>query len=275
MSRCDRSESARSKRCWARFMRDSPPAAGRSCLRSWSCVSPSRPHSRAERRNVIPYLHSTVSYSTHFSPMRAEPISSRRKESLMRTKAGFTLIELLVVIAIIAILAAILFPVFAQARAKARHATCLSNMKQIGLGVLMYTQDWDEAGPPKRDFLDNSAWFSGKELIWKDAILPYIKSGGRPYNNGETYTTAGNGGIFQGLENSASWSNQPAVYWGFGPTTPGDETSRYPRSYAINAHAGHNEGNREGAFFPEITPGPTVNPGGSLALLQKPAETIM
>ncbi|HZP83477.1 MAG TPA: DUF1559 domain-containing protein [Chthonomonadaceae bacterium] len=193
----------------------------------------------------------------------------------MRTKAGFTLIELLVVIAIIAILAAILFPVFAQARAKARHATCLSNMKQIGLGVLMYTQDWDEAGPPKRDFLDNSAWFSGKELIWKDAILPYIKSGGRPYNNGETYTTAGNGGIFQCLENSASWSNQPAVYWGFGPTTPGDETSRYPRSYAINAHAGHNEGNREGAFFPEITPGPTVNPGGSLALLQKPAETIM
>jgi prepilin-type N-terminal cleavage/methylation domain-containing protein/prepilin-type processing-associated H-X9-DG protein len=58
--------------------------------------------------------------------------------------AGFTLIELLVVIAIIAILAAILFPVFAQARAKARQTACLSNMKQIGIGLMMYAQDYDE-----------------------------------------------------------------------------------------------------------------------------------
>ena len=59
-------------------------------------------------------------------------------------KKAFTLIELLVVIAIIAILAAILFPVFAQAREKARQASCLSNEKQIGLGLMMYTQDYDE-----------------------------------------------------------------------------------------------------------------------------------
>lgn len=65
----------------------------------------------------------------------------------MAKRKGFTLIELLVVIAIIAILAAILFPVFAQARAKARQTTCLSNMKQIGLAVLMYTEDWDERLP--------------------------------------------------------------------------------------------------------------------------------
>ena len=60
---------------------------------------------------------------------------------------AFTLIELLVVIAIIAILAAILFPVFAQAREKARSASCLSNEKQIGLGLMMYTQDYDETYP--------------------------------------------------------------------------------------------------------------------------------
>src|SRR5579872_770958 len=62
-------------------------------------------------------------------------------------KRGFTLIELLVVIAIIAILAAILFPVFAQARESARMATCLSNLKQIGLGTMMYVQDYDEHYP--------------------------------------------------------------------------------------------------------------------------------
>ena len=62
----------------------------------------------------------------------------------MRKRAGFTLIELLVVIAIIAILAAILFPVFAQAREKARMTACLSNMKQIGTSLMMYVQDYDE-----------------------------------------------------------------------------------------------------------------------------------
>ena len=64
-----------------------------------------------------------------------------------RCRRGFTLIELLVVIAIIAILAAILFPVFAQAREAARKATCLSNLKQIGEAVMMYTQDFDEIYP--------------------------------------------------------------------------------------------------------------------------------
>src|SRR5687768_17105181 len=63
---------------------------------------------------------------------------------IMHHRRGFTLIELLVVIAIIAILAAILFPVFAQARDKARSATCLSNNKQIGVAVAMYTADYDE-----------------------------------------------------------------------------------------------------------------------------------
>ena len=64
-----------------------------------------------------------------------------------RGRTGFTLIELLVVIAIIAILAAILFPVFAQAREKARMTTCLSNLKQIGTGLMMYAPDYDEILP--------------------------------------------------------------------------------------------------------------------------------
>ena len=67
--------------------------------------------------------------------------------SSAKVRAGFTLIELLVVIAIIAILAAILFPVFAQAREKARAIACLSNCKQTGLAYAMYTQDYDEMTP--------------------------------------------------------------------------------------------------------------------------------
>jgi prepilin-type N-terminal cleavage/methylation domain-containing protein len=193
----------------------------------------------------------------------------------MNRKSGFTLIELLVVIAIIAILAAILFPVFAQARAQARKITCISNLKQIGMANLMYFQDYDEAGTPERCFTDGSGWWSGKEIIWKDLVEPYIKSGGRPYNNGETYTTAGNGGVFQCPENSASWSAQPVVYWGgWGPGEPGDETTRYPRGYALNMHAGHNEAGTENAFFGDIQPG-SIIPGGSLAVLSQPASTIM
>jgi prepilin-type N-terminal cleavage/methylation domain-containing protein/prepilin-type processing-associated H-X9-DG protein len=103
---------------------------------------------------------------------------------MRRPRFGFTLIELLVVIAIIAILAAILFPVFAQAREKARQASCLSNMKQIGLGMTMYVQDYDETFPHspwngqavgtadndygKPDYKTRFAWY------WQ--LYPYIKS---------------------------------------------------------------------------------------------------
>jgi len=82
---------------------------------------------------------------------------------------AFTLIELLVVIAIIAILAAILFPVFAQAREKARQAACLSNTKQIALAVQMYAQDYDEMLP----IIGDNAQLRGR---WQHQILPYIKS---------------------------------------------------------------------------------------------------
>ena len=106
------------------------------------------------------------------------------------TRKGFTLIELLVVIAIIAILAAILFPVFARARENARKSTCQSNLKQMAMGVLQYTQDYDERTPgaygnsfqswggtnqpgPVSGWTWAGGWWS-----WCDLIYPYVKNTG-------------------------------------------------------------------------------------------------
>lgn len=96
-------------------------------------------------------------------------------------KRAFTLIELLVVIAIIAILAAILFPVFAKAREKARQAACMSNMKQVSIGLLQYTQDYDELFPTRYGGGCNSAANTGdcenrKTRSWKNKLMTYIKS---------------------------------------------------------------------------------------------------
>jgi prepilin-type N-terminal cleavage/methylation domain-containing protein/prepilin-type processing-associated H-X9-DG protein len=115
-----------------------------------------------------------------------------------RQQQGFTLIELLVVIAIIAILAAILFPVFARARENARRASCMSNLKQIGLGMMMYVQDYDEHYAPSviGTFRDTSSYITGAActglpcakyyvsdgintghyMSWIDIMYPYTKS---------------------------------------------------------------------------------------------------
>ncbi|MHB1461542.1 MAG: DUF1559 family PulG-like putative transporter [Armatimonadota bacterium] len=92
----------------------------------------------------------------------------------MHKRNAFTLIELLVVIAIIAILAAILFPVFAQAREKAKQASCLSNQKQIGLAVMMYAQDFDETYPMAYYYI-NGANSANGYVQWTGLVDPYIK----------------------------------------------------------------------------------------------------
>jgi prepilin-type N-terminal cleavage/methylation domain-containing protein/prepilin-type processing-associated H-X9-DG protein len=89
----------------------------------------------------------------------------------MAKRRGFTLIELLVVIAIIAILAAILFPVFSRAREQARKSNCLSNLKQMGSAIMMYSQDWDETLP-----LGTPGCIAPTAKQWWAAIYPYTKN---------------------------------------------------------------------------------------------------
>jgi len=93
---------------------------------------------------------------------------------MIQRKQGFTLIELLVVIAIIAILAAILFPVFAQAREKARTTSCLSNEKQLGTAMMMYLQDFDEIFPGYVQ--DTNIGLGNNTPIWTDMLQPYAKN---------------------------------------------------------------------------------------------------
>ncbi len=101
----------------------------------------------------------------------------------MQQRKGFTLIELLVVIAIIAILAAILFPVFAKAREKARQSSCASNLKQLGLSIMQYTQDYDETMPGQDGNEGNSLYgnFIAYTTIpdsgsWIGQLKPYLKN---------------------------------------------------------------------------------------------------
>jgi prepilin-type N-terminal cleavage/methylation domain-containing protein/prepilin-type processing-associated H-X9-DG protein len=110
----------------------------------------------------------------------------RSKTGLQCKSRGFTLIEILVVIAIIAILAAILFPVFARARENARRASCLSNIKNLGLAVMMYTQDYDER-MPRTTTCGSATLETGKTTgsscgdgqylhLWQHVIYPYVKN---------------------------------------------------------------------------------------------------
>jgi len=140
-------------------------------------------------------------------------------------RRGFTLIELLVVIAIIAILAAILFPVFARAREKARQSSCQSNLKQLALAMLMYAQDYDERMPMR--------WVErGSDDIYiPDLIYPYVKNA----QLFECPSIAGSASLYLG---DATRSSKPLSYgWlGGSPSHPGNPCSICGRSCSANYH---------------------------------------
>ena len=195
-------------------------------------------------------------------------------------RKAFTLIELLVVIAIIAILAAILFPVFAQAKAAAKRTADLSNNKQLDLGLIMYSGDYDDNPAPMMQGAWD--WPRYQLILWKDAILPYVKNGGKPVPaNGSPYTgTAGeNGGIFASPTWSGSWAQ---LEDGEGSNLYGDTTTRFPRSYSMNQAAGLNEGigdlNDGDGVIPWVAywswETPYTTGGGTLTALSNPAGTM-
>jgi prepilin-type N-terminal cleavage/methylation domain-containing protein/prepilin-type processing-associated H-X9-DG protein len=159
----------------------------------------------------------------------------------IRARRGFTLIELLVVIAIIAILAAILFPVFAQARDKARSVACLSNCKQIGTAQMMYLQDYDETF--------GFAWGDGVHYI--SGLQPYIKNSYGFLNSDGTTNFASATGVWQC------------------PNAPALGTNRVTASYTTNgnlmgvAYGWNGVGNEE-----------QVHKSVALAAINSPADVI-
>lgn len=181
----------------------------------------------------------------------------RQTHSLRR---AFTLIELLVVIAIIAILAAILFPVFAQAREKARQASCQSNLKQISTAFMMYTQDYDETLPPWTSNACNTnpvgAGSFNFTSLYNFLVNPYIK-------NGATPNTTGTGGALSGV-----WAC---------PSTKAS-LSTASNTYAYNYYGLGGTSNCTGAgLSAAYAPfnGPTYATPAALAALGRPAETFM
>lgn len=141
----------------------------------------------------------------------------------MEKRRGFTLIELLVVIAVIAILAAILLPVFAKARERARQTQCLSNLKQLGAALIEYAGDWDDTMPNKNAIPDSFKTVPDYNEHWKWCLLPYAKSRD----------------LFLCPSNLIGW-NDPRDYLYRGSTLPDSSVQvtnkdyRFPASYGIN-----------------------------------------
>jgi len=181
---------------------------------------------------------------------------------LSSTRRGFTLIELLVVIAIIAILAAILFPVFAQAREKARSTSCLSNLKQLTTSFLMYIQDWDETMPCMSNSFDASGQYGTAVPDPRDAPKD---ANGNPIAPYQVWTAKAlepyfkTWGIwmcpsFPGDNRGAFTPGNPAAWW--------RNQARYP-AYGYNY-----------LNLSKIDGTCALTVGKSLAAVAKPAETV-
>jgi len=195
------------------------------------------------------------------------------------SKRAFTLIELLVVIAIIAILAAILFPVFAQAREKARTISCLSNAKQIGTAILMYSQDYDETVVPwfSRTGLARDNWRHDLQS-WCQLMQPYIKNGAPVDPVDPNYSGVRAQGMMACPSQSPSLMSQAAA----APDCDNDPiTAYYP---ALWNHANYGIGFGAAVGFGSCT---NVDPHQyfagsdvrveimSLAAIQRPAESAI
>jgi len=211
-------------------------------------------------------------------------------------RQAFTLIELLVVIAIIAILAAILFPVFAQAREKARQATCVSNLKQIANAWLMYTQDYDETGSPMwvksnlrtgcggaGDLINPNfrAPYSGTPWgqYWPDLIYPYVKAGrAANYDAAGNPISKGNRAVFT-CPSGDSRLTVPGGTSGWGSLTYGINQS-YVNYDPINPESAWNAPGGGPDFLCGQDPGCQswgwgCSKGATIAKLTNPADTIM
>ena len=192
-------------------------------------------------------------------------------------KRGFTLIELLVVIAIIAILAAILFPVFQKVRENARKTACLSNEKQIGLAMIQYSQDYDEQlvsawngqgnnGPGNAGYQASDSTPGNTRYKWMDMIYPYVKStqvfhcpddSGDPVSGTKGADTGNATGTYVPYQQLGTAGN---------PATPNQD---YYGSYAINSY-------NYGGNAPDVGPGNQAgnDTGYTLSSLQSPSTTI-
>jgi len=185
----------------------------------------------------------------------------------MSARKAFTLIELLVVIAIIAILAAILFPVFAKAREKARESSCASNLKQIGLAIIQYTQDADEAFPPRSSGDGTAAHTSA----WSVLIYPYVKSDGVficPSNNNLGNTGTAGSNILQ----TQGTGDYGVNAWFPDTSSSGSAASNYIKQVSPANPMG------DGVFSDYDAPGVTlaslVAPSNTITIVENPGDYI-